>query len=853
MEKEISPRIYYSVFCRALLLAVVVLFGSPFGLAQTSKTDAPAAASMRALNNSLLNLHGQMQQADVNHARVLRGQAATVIAQRAAALTYLIQNNPHDALAFAFSPELLADLATKFPQSSSQLESHATVSGPVQHWIADYANRSRSWWSMNANGGSLYLYFANKEPAKSGEQVLQATGVVVGNFMAVETSAPVPPGARSSVSHSSHLLAATTRPLAHFWPTSLLVLACAFGWPVLSEGVRLSRARLLSFLKQFAIYGLVFALCVFTSTSGYAQSSCMTTGVQNVIVILATFPGVAPPSNITPQSVHDMFFGASPSVNSFWQETSYGTTSATGDVFGWLTLTGTYSGTACQSLAAVQSDAMSAAAASGANFQNYNRVVVIFPDVLGCGWSGLSSIGCSSLSTPSGTINASSSYLSAAYASVQVATHELGHGLGLSHASSRGFADSGGNPIPLGPLASSGTLTEYGDKFSAMSCCTGNLGGEYAAPHKAEILGWLPPNAGYQTVQASGSYTLQPYEILGGLKAIKVQRGTGNDAWLWIEYRQPDGSYDTPQSSGGAFPSPVNTLLVPQPYSGALIHYEDSATGLHSQLINYTPSDSSFFSPALLAGQSWSDPYTNLSLSVLSATSSGLTVAVNYGPTPCTAAAPSVTVSPLNPSIYPGQSAGYAVSVTNNDSSGCSSSTIDLGSTAPSGWFTSLSAPSVTLSPGQSASVTMDKGAPAGTLAGTYAVNLNAATTASSASGTANATVMTPPSLAVSVSISGASFTRPGTVSITAAVTNGGTSSSGANVTFSLTAPNGASTTQTATTSSNGTAIWNYKLNAKSLTGTYSVVAQAALSSGTKKNATTTQTATSTPLAFTVQ
>src|SRR5262249_36153888 len=153
--------------------------------------------------------------------------------------------------------------------------------------------------------------------------------------------------------------------------------------------------------------------------------------------------------------------------------------------------------------------------------------------------------------------------------------HELGHALGLAHASSRGFTDRSGNLTAVGPLGAKGNLTEYGDKFSAMSCCTGNLGGEYAAPHKAEILDWLAPNLGYQTVQTSGTYTIQPYELAGGVKAIKVQRGTGNDAWLWVEYRQSNGSYDTPQLNGGAFPSPVNTILLPQPYSGALIHYED--------------------------------------------------------------------------------------------------------------------------------------------------------------------------------------------------------------------------------------------------------------------------------------
>ncbi len=362
--------------------------------------------------------------------------------------------------------------------------------------------------------------------------------------------------------------------------------------------------------------------------------------------------------------------------------------------------------------------------------------------------------------------------------------------------------------------------------------------GQYSAPHKTEQLGWTATN--YQTVQSSGTYLLEPYETNpAGLKALKIQRGTGNNAWLWLEYRQPVGNYDPTVS--------------PQVFTGALIHYEDSLTAaLHTDLLNFTPSDTSFNSPALIVGQTWTDPYTNLSLSVLSATSSGLTVSVNYGAVPCTSSAPSVAVSPLNPSIYPGQTASYSATVTNNDSSACSSSTINLGSSEPSGWSTSLSSSSVTLSPGQSASVTMGKGAPSGTPAGTYAVNLNVSNNAATGASTANATVMTPPSLAVTVSVSGASFTRPGTVPISASVTNGGAPASGASVTFTVTASDGSTATQTATTGSNGTATWNYHLNAKSPTGSYIVSAQAALSSGSKKTA-STQSTTSNTATFTVQ
>ena len=729
--------------------------------------ENPAAARMRALNNALLGIHGQMQRATPNEAALLHSQAATVIEERAAALSALIEQDARQGLSFAFSPELLADLAEKFPQSASNLEQHGTWRGPVEYRIFDGADMKshRSQVLMTVGQQKLELHFAGAEPAnlKSGD-VVEATGVVTGEAMAV----------------SSTVIAPTT-----------------------------------------------------TSTSSTTSTpACSNTGVQKTAVILATYVGGSIPTNVTPQSVYDIFFGTTGhSLDGYWREASYGQTSASGDVFGWYTLPGSYS---CTTTNQLSTDALAAASAAGANFQNYTRIFVVFPDFSpSCGFSGFSQVGCYSVNTPNGSVTASTSYIVAAYLGTQdggvsLVTHEGGHQLGLGHASTVSFGTE-----PLGPVGSTGTLNEYGDWWSAMGTNQLSL---YGAPHKSEILSWMVPGTNYQAVQGSGTYMLQPLETNPpGLQALKVQRGTGNNEWLWVEYRQPIGNYDSTLSNYPAFS---------EGFTGALIHFENATTGNHTRLLDFTRNDPNFYSPALAAGQTWTDPYTNLSLSVSSATSSGLTVSVNYGVAPCTHANPTLAVTPLNPSIFPGNSASYAVSVTNNDAAGCASSTFNLGSTQPSGWPTSFSASAVTLSPGQSASATMSKTGPVGTPPGTYAVNASAANGSFVASGTANVTVMAPPSLSVSVSVSGASFTNHQTVSLTAVVLNGPTPAAGASVTFTLTKADGSKVTQTVAANSTGTAVWSYKIGQRDPKGSYSAVAQATFSS---------QTATSNTATFTVQ
>lgn len=734
-------------FASGLVLAVL-LCGPVLGQAA-----GPEAQQVRNLNNDLLRYHAEAQRLPPDALTALRGEVATVMAQRAAALSRLVQEDPAQALALAFSPELLATLAKAFPEAAPLLESHGTWQGPSEEWIFDSVDMksSRSVTHMKVGARDIEVHFASSEPngLKCGD-LLQATGVLVGNQMTVS---------------SSTALATTT------------------------------------------------------------TSICGTTGVQNTAVLLVTFPGVTPPSNITPQSVHDMFFATTgASLDGYWREVSYGQTSAAGNVFGWYTLDSSYAN--CARLDLLRDAAVAAATNAGVNFQNYQRIFIVTTD-FGCGWSGLAINGCTSLTSPTGSFTASASFLDASWQrsqteGAQTAAHEGGHNMGLAHAQSRTFGTEA-----LGPLGAAGTLAEYGDLLSNMGSM--NIG-HYAMPHKAEILNWIASPANYQVVQSSGTWTLQPAEISpAGLVALKVQRGTGNAAWLWVEYRQPIGIYDS-------------TIW---PTSGALIHYEDSTTGSHTQLLDFTPATASVYDSPLMPGNTWVDPYTNVSVSVLSATASALTVSVNYGTAPCTQAIPTLSLSPLNPSLSAGSSTIYTLAVTDNDSSGCAAVSFALASSQPSGWTSSFSASSLTLNPGQTGTVTMTVAVPAGTTSATYSLGASAANATLVGSGSANCTVVASTStLTDSLSLSASSYKARQTVSMTSTVMSGSTPAAGALVTFTITKANGSQATGQGTTDSTGKASWSYKLGPKDPTGSYSAVTVAASGS---------QTATSNSVNFSVQ
>jgi len=365
--------------------------------------------------------------------------------------------------------------------------------------------------------------------------------------------------------------------------------------------------------------------------------SCTTTGTQNIAVLTVTsLSNPALPSTWNAQAIANMFFGSSGStLNTYWQETSYGQTSAQGTVFGPFSLASDYS--CSESGSDALRKAAVAAAQSTVDFTQFNRVAVVFP-TQSCSFGGLASIGCDYTDLPQ-------TYSFAWFpvfpdedvgSYVRILAHEGGHNLGLNHANSDDFG-----AIPLGAPGDDGVDTEYGEPFSVMGVgeqgSTSLATGQYSAQHKAQILGWLDSGS-YLQVNSPGTYTVAPLEEASGLRGLRILRDPNTRTWLWLESRQPIGQIDSTLRS-------LHSNL----FTGAMIHYETpNLDPLHTYLLDFQPvsGPNDFNTSAMLPGQTWTDPYSLLRMTVNSAGASGVSVNVGYD-TPCASMTVSGALIPL--------------------------------------------------------------------------------------------------------------------------------------------------------------------------------------------------------------
>jgi hypothetical protein len=388
-------------------------------------------------------------------------------------------------------------------------------------------------------------------------------------------------------------------------------------------------------------------------------------GEQSTVVILVNFQDTATEMPFTLADAHDAIFGT---VNDFFFEASYTQTWFVGEVYGWYTLP---IDSTCNTID-ITNAADAAAAATGVDLSAYGRLIYVMQGSAQCFWSGASDMW---------------TYPSRAWLNgnldPMVIAHELGHGFGLNHSNLLDCGDT---------VLGTDCATVKDDKFDTMGASPEP--GHFNAFQK-ERLGWFVPSA-IVTVGTDSTQTLQPMELTGGTKAIKIlkdQDPAGQGAtWYYLEYRQALG-FDS-------FVAGNDNVE-----NGVLIHTGADFDSASSLLLDMTPnSNISTFSdrkdPALVAGLSFTDPASGVTIT----TASG-TVNIAVGQPSCLRGDPVVTLSPPESQwVVPGTPVVYDATLTSTDSDACAAAVFDLSSSVPGGWTGSFDTDVLTVAPGASAS-----------------------------------------------------------------------------------------------------------------------------------------------------
>ena len=98
------------------LLVVLVMAQATFTIGQQNQQNSGLGAQARDLNNQLLAVFARLQNPRPGETpAAIRSQGESILGQRVAVLEALIEENPKLALSFAFSSDILTELAVAFP------------------------------------------------------------------------------------------------------------------------------------------------------------------------------------------------------------------------------------------------------------------------------------------------------------------------------------------------------------------------------------------------------------------------------------------------------------------------------------------------------------------------------------------------------------------------------------------------------------------------------------------------------------------------------------------------------------------------------------------------------------------
>lgn len=323
------------------------------------------------------------------------------------------------------------------------------------------------------------------------------------------------------------------------------------------------------------------------------------TGAQDPIVIRFNFQNDTS-TPWTASDIADEIFLDPDSSDEYFKEVSYNQVSFPGDanlVTNWYTVPYN-SGVGCDYNIGGELDdwttsAMTQATNDGWVLGNYNRYIFIFPDNSSCDWAGLGEVG----GTPTMMWSNGSN-------DDRLFSHELGHNVGVGHAS---YRDCGTKAINT---YSSCTTSEYGDIYDVMGYWNRY---HFNAAFK-QISGWIPAGE-ITTVASSGTYTLNVLEDgASAKKALKIQKPNTSE-YYWLEYRKATG-----------FDSTLGTGVT----RGVIVHTYNGVAGDNTYLLDMTPQNG-WTDIALSNGASFEDTANDIYVQQISSDATSVEVSVILG------------------------------------------------------------------------------------------------------------------------------------------------------------------------------------------------------------------------------
>lgn len=411
------------------------------------------------------------------------------------------------------------------------------------------------------------------------------------------------------------------------------------------------------------------------ATSAAGRGAARVAGDRAAVAIVVEFADAA--VSCSDNQIGGLMWTGAQSVDGLYRETSYGALGFPYDVDGdgaadvvRVDVSHTTGETCDASAWAASADA--AAQAEGVDLADYRHRIYVLPGNTSCSWAGLGSLGCGSVCRA----------WVATCGLPDVYAHELGHNLGMHHASTDDDNDGAYD-------------CEYCDRSDFMGI--GGVGWRQVNGAHKEQMGWLPPEAiadltgqAAQTVTVS-ALTADP-AFASFPQSVQVAIPGSSDRYV-VTYRRRAG-YDA--NLHGSWANKLN------------VH-------------RWSGSGRTLFVAALADGQALSDPASGLTLTALTHDDDGATFLLGSD---CTPGAPAISWQPAAAAGEPGQERTFVATIVNEDDASCAAAEFDVAADVPDGWTASISVAQTTLEPGASADVELTVTPPAGAADGDHAVGL---------------------------------------------------------------------------------------------------------------------------------